>query len=144
MFCGSANGTLLPPMIVYKALNLYENWTQGGPLGTAFACSKSGWFEMTTFKAWFLRVFVPNTRHLTGEILLIGDNLASHFSPKVIQVAQELNIYFTALPPNSTHLMQPLDVCFFAPLKKAWRTILMKWRHVSRVTGSISKEVFHA
>jgi len=28
MFCGSAEGHLLPPMVVYKSKNLYQNWTQ--------------------------------------------------------------------------------------------------------------------
>ncbi|KAJ8954924.1 hypothetical protein NQ314_006998 [Rhamnusium bicolor] len=34
MVCGTANGDLLPPMVVYKSSNLYENGTQGGLLGT--------------------------------------------------------------------------------------------------------------
>jgi len=33
MFCGDATGHYLPPMVVYKAKNLYANWTKGGPLG---------------------------------------------------------------------------------------------------------------
>lgn len=32
------------------------------------------------------------------------------------------------LPPNATNLMQPLDVAFFAPLKKYWREILQQWK----------------
>ncbi|XP_030761080.1 uncharacterized protein LOC115886146 [Sitophilus oryzae] len=32
------------------------------------------------------------------------------------------------LPPNSTHLAQPLDLSFFRPLKIAWREILLKWK----------------
>ena len=45
MCCGSASGAFLPPFVVYKAQNLYENWTKGGPDGAGYACSKSGWFE---------------------------------------------------------------------------------------------------
>ena len=33
MFCGDAAGHFLPPMVVYKAKNVYENWTKGGPTG---------------------------------------------------------------------------------------------------------------
>lgn len=33
MFCGAADGTFLPPMVVYRAENLYEGWTKNGPLG---------------------------------------------------------------------------------------------------------------
>lgn len=32
------------------------------------------------------------------------------------------------LPPNSTHLTQPLDVAFFHPMKVAWRKILSDWK----------------
>lgn len=37
---------------------------------------------------------------------------------------EELNIRFTFLPPNFTHISQPLDVAFFGPLKRKWRNIL--------------------
>lgn len=50
MFCGIANGDLLPPMAAYKALNLHDNWTQGGPAGTKHPSSASGWFDMNLLK----------------------------------------------------------------------------------------------
>ncbi|KAJ8961477.1 hypothetical protein NQ318_014725 [Aromia moschata] len=83
MVCGNPNGDLLPPMVVYKALNIYENWTQGGPVGTKYASSAT----------------------------------------------------------NATHLMQPLDVAVFAPMKNKWREIL-EWRRESRYPGCIPKEQF--
>jgi hypothetical protein len=30
MLCASAKGVVMPPYVVYKALNLYESWTRGG------------------------------------------------------------------------------------------------------------------
>lgn len=39
MVCNNFNGALLSPMVVYKALNLYDNSTQGGPPGTRYASS---------------------------------------------------------------------------------------------------------
>lgn len=50
MMCGTADGKLLPPMVVYKSQNLYNNWTQGGPAGTVYSHSKSGWFDMNLFE----------------------------------------------------------------------------------------------
>ena len=46
MVCGSAVGRFLPPHVVYKTQNLYESWTEGGPVGAAYSVSKSGWFDM--------------------------------------------------------------------------------------------------
>ncbi|KAB0803107.1 hypothetical protein PPYR_00077 [Photinus pyralis] len=38
--------------------------------------------------------------------------------------------------------MQPLDVSFFAPMKRKWREILDLWRKECRRKGSIPKEHF--
>ncbi|KAK9738533.1 hypothetical protein QE152_g9755 [Popillia japonica] len=40
------------------------------------------------------------------------------------------------------HLMQPLDVAVFAPMKKKWRQILDQWRKENRHPGSLPKEQF--
>lgn len=145
MVCGNANGDLLPPMVVYKALNLYDNWTKGGPQGTKYASSSSGWFDMNLFETWFFELFLPHvesTRENNDKVVLIGDNLASHFSPKVIEACGANNIYITPFPANATHLMQPLDVAVFAPMKRKWREILDQWRKESRFQGTIPKEQF--
>lgn len=42
MVCGCANGILLPPIVVYKASNIYENWTVDGPPGTIYNNSSGG------------------------------------------------------------------------------------------------------
>ena len=50
MWCGNAVGNVLPPMIVYKAQNSYEVWEEGGPEGTKYAATKSGWFDSDMFE----------------------------------------------------------------------------------------------
>lgn len=142
MACGSASGNLLPPMVCYKAQNLYQGWTLGGPRGTLYDVSKSGWFEMTTFETWFLKLFIPAVAHLPGRKLLVGDNLASHFSPRVVELSRQHDIYFTALPSNATHMLQPLDVSVFHPMKVIWRDILDNFRKETRLKGTIPKEMF--
>ena len=147
MICGTADGELLPPMVVYKSKNLYNHWTQGGPPGTVYNHSKSGWFDMNLFEQWFVDILLPHIKEHSQkneQTIVIGDNLASHFSPLVIQTAKENNIYMTPLPPNSTHLLQPLDVSFFAPMKRKWRAVLDNWRKESRRKGTIPKEQFPA
>ncbi len=77
MFCGSAAGEMLPPMIVYKAQNLYISWTERGPKGALYSCSKSGWFDSFQFQKWFFQLLLPRLKRRPGKKLLIGDNLAS-------------------------------------------------------------------
>jgi hypothetical protein len=60
--------------------------------------------------------------------VLLGVNLAAHLSPDVLKLCQQHNIRFCFLPENSTHLMQPLDVSVFRPMKRHWREILRDWK----------------
>ncbi len=141
MFAGAASGTLLPPYVVYKADHLYDTWTCHGPTGTVYNRSKSGWFDMELFEDWFVRIPLPYFKSLKNDKprLLIGDNVSSHLSVKVIELCKQNNIRFVFLPPNTTHLTQPLDVGFFRPFKSAWKIILKEWKLKNR--GVISKAV---
>ncbi|CAH1964377.1 unnamed protein product [Acanthoscelides obtectus] len=62
MVAGNAAGQLLPPMVVYKTSNLYENWCTGGNPGTVYWNTISGWFDMSQFEKWFASTRTINTR----------------------------------------------------------------------------------
>ena len=115
MYCGSAAGQFLSPMVVYKAANCYIEWTYGSPPGTLFDSSKSGWFDSRTFERWFREIFIPETASLTGTKVVIGDSLTSHFSSDIIKACLENNIRFKCLIPNATHLLQRLILVFSDP-----------------------------
>ncbi|XP_064596806.1 uncharacterized protein LOC135463478 [Liolophura sinensis] len=144
MIAAVADGTVLPYYVVYRSKNLYDTWTTGGPERCRFNRSLSGWFDQVGFEDWFSNVILPYMRRLNGRKVLIGDNLSSHLSPYVIEKRQEHDIAFVFLPPNSTHLTQPLDVAFFRPMKIFWRQILDKWKisGEGRRCTSIPKDVF--
>ena len=88
-------------------------------------------------------VFVRFVKDLPGTKVLIGDNLSSHFSEKVLKLALENDILFVCLIANSTHLLQPLDVAFYGPLKRHWRKILDQWKtSCSKKAQTITKDKF--
>lgn len=128
MMCGNAVGEVLPPYVVYKAGKMWESWRENGPRGTRYNCSSSGWFDKDIFYDWFRSLLIPHVKHKPEKKILIGDNLSSHFSAEVLALCEEHNIVMVCLPPNSTHLTQPLDVAYFGPMKRAWRTILKDWK----------------
>lgn len=154
MMCASADGVLLPPYVVYKALNMYPSWASGGPKGEPCCnntCCKSGsqyhytvsgWFDMPTFERWFINVFIPHAKMIEGPKAVICDNLSSHLSPLVLKESKKNNIAFICLPPNSTHLSQPLDVAFFAPLKRAWSLILESFKKSNPNKSIVDKTLF--
>jgi len=143
MFTGTASGALLPTYVVYKAENMWQSWTEGGPAECRYNRSKSGWFDAVCFNDWFDTVIVPWARKTEGKKVIIGDNLSSHFTESVLKSCERLNIAFVCLPPNATHMMQPLDVAVYGPLKKTWRSVLTAWKETAgRSKASLPKDKF--
>lgn len=142
MMAISGSGVLLPPYVVYKSVHLYPTWVEGGPDETVYNRTKSGWFDTVTFDDWFDKILLPYCRKLPGRKVLIGDNLAAHTSMHVLRCCEQNDISFVLLPPNGTHLLQPLDVSFFGPFKKVWRSVLADWKLKNR--GCIVKSEFPA
>ena len=65
-------------------------------------------------------MYIPKCRPL----LLLLDGHASHFCPEVIKMAVKEKVIIFALPPNTTHLAQPLDRGCFSPLKTHWKQVV--------------------
>ena len=60
--------------------------------------------------------------------VVIEDNLTSHFSLEFGELCEQHNIRMSFLPPNSTHLLQPLDVGVFGPPKLAKKQVITAWK----------------
>ena len=142
MFCGSAAGQILPPYVVYRGANVYEEWCTGGPKGTVNTATQSGWFDSFSFLDWLKKSFLPSIRRLQGKKILIGDNLSTHISVDVINLCRENDIEFVCFPPNATDKMQPLDVGFFGPMKQAWRNQLTQFKIKNPSENPLDKCVF--
>ena len=148
MMAGTASGVLFPPYVIYTAQNLWTPWMENGPEKARYNTSKSGWSDSTCFGDWFFTTIVPYCKKLDAENgkcepkVLIGDNLSSHLSPKVLQACKELNVRFVFLLKNSTHLTQPPDVVFFKPMKSAWRKILTDYKLKHCTQSTIPKNDF--
>lgn len=140
---GSADGIRLPPYILYKGVNLFLRWTDGGPAAAMYGVSQSGWMEADNFMAWFVKLFLPAVNHLlhTGPVLLFVDGHHSHLSLPLIRTAKEKGVHLYCLPPHTTHILQPLDVGVFGPIKKAWNKIL-KEHKTQTMAANVTKEVF--
>ncbi|CAF4483235.1 unnamed protein product, partial [Didymodactylos carnosus] len=139
LFCVSASGVVLPPYIIYKAKNLYSDWYISG---AGYNTSESGWMEESTFYERFKHFFIPPVANTTPKlILLILDEHSYHHSVRTIELTTENDIVLLCLPPNSTRILQPLDVAFFKPIKQKYREILDEYYQTSQ-HNDISKKVF--
>ena len=52
------------------------------------------------------------------------DNCSSHRSDDIVELCDENNTDLVYFVPNSTHIFQPLDLCFFASFKAKIRSAI--------------------
>ena len=142
MFSGTASGHMLPVYVVFKAQNLYKTWIEGGERQWRYNRTISGWFDQQVFEDWFDHIIIPYAKAQEGKKVIIGDNLSSHLSPKVLELCTRFNISFVFLPPNATHICQPLDVAYFKPLKTAWRKQLELYKICHPGAATLPKHHF--
>ena len=91
---------------------------------------------------WMQECLEPATAsQLQGESqLLIVDGHASHISNEFKQFTRVKKIVCLCLSPRSTHLLQPLDVSVFGPLKQNYKKLLAEKTKFS--TYNINKADF--
>lgn len=120
--CISAAGKALPPLIIFKAKDTNSSWIpKHTPLDWRFTTSSSGWTSDSHGFEWLTKVFEPCTRPniRSQRRLLIMDGHSSHITARVISFCVNNAIDLLVIPPHCSHILQPLDVGVFSPLKQA-------------------------
>jgi hypothetical protein len=119
----NAAGWSVPPFLIFAGQYHLSAWYEEAeiPRDWAIAVSDNGWTNNELGVEW-LRHFDAHTKTRTigARRLLILDGHESHHSLKFQELCKENNIYTLCMPPHSSHLLQPLDVGCFSPLKRAY------------------------
>lgn len=114
-----ADGKLAPPIVAFKGARFPPSLMTHLPADSLSFVQQNGYFTQTTFPDVLKHIHYH--RPIKNQsLLLILDNSDSHLDSTSAELAKELNIILQFLPPNCTHRLQPLDVCFFGPLSSNW------------------------
>ena len=118
--CVNAAGYCMPPLVILDRVSLPAYFHVGEVPGTKYGLSRKGWIDRELFRQWFILHFL---RYAPSDhpLLLLLDGHSSHFCPDTVHLAAEHDIIILVLPPNATHLLQPLDKGIFGPLKAYWK-----------------------
>ena len=110
-----------------------EKLQQEAVPGTLFECSENGWINQGLYLKWFMFFLanIPPAR----PVLLIEDGHASHITLDVIRLARENDVHLLCIPARTTHLLQPLDVGVFKPLKSYFSKVCK--RHLAANPGQV-------
>jgi len=120
--CVGATGFCMPPMVIWDRQSLSPELTIGEVPGTIYGLSKKGWIDHELYDIWFNNHFLRYAPAVK-PILLMLDGHSSHYCPDTIRLAAKHQVILFALPPNTTHLSQPLDKGCFSSLKESWKQV---------------------
>lgn len=120
---GNAIGNAIPPYYIFPGVKFDRSLLlDGTPPGSDGQCSKTGWSNSEVFKTYLEKHFLKYVCHeKSGNTLLIlFDGHRSHISLTLQQWAESKNIILFILPPHCSHILQPLDIGCFGPLKACY------------------------
>ena len=126
MGCGNAAGTMIPPLVIFKGVRTNSYLVDGAPEGWGIRFTKSGWMNGCVFEDWLEHHFLPyidkhiRPHNLTQKIILFLDGHLSHETLYSLELASKRHVEIVCLPPQTTHVLQPLDISFFKSLKSRW------------------------
>ncbi|KAG6996134.1 Tigger transposable element-derived protein 1 [Fusarium oxysporum f. sp. conglutinans] len=119
----NAEGWAIDPFIVVAGQYHLANWYRESnlPGDWAITTTQNGWTDNETGLEWLKHFDRCTVNRSVGSYrLLILDGHESHHSTDFEIYCEEHNIITLCMPPHSSHLLQPLDVGRFGPLKKAY------------------------
>lgn len=115
----NAAGQTGPCLTIFKGQRLSDDLKLNAPANSLVCVSPNGWMNSEIFLQ-FMRHFEENIPP-ARPVLIILDSHCSHLSVDVMKFREEKNIIFLTFPSHTTHILQPLDVSVFGPMKAAWK-----------------------
>lgn len=129
LVCGNAAGQLVPSLAMFPYKRLPTNIASSMPKGWGIGHSDNGWMTGEKFYEYIANVFHPLlVENVQFPVVLFVDGHCSHLTFPLSQLCREKNIEIIALYPNATHILQPMNVAVFRPLKSAWAKVVLQWR----------------
>lgn len=116
----NALGWTVPPYIIVSGKYHLSSWYQNSTLpdNWVIATSSNGWTINERGLEWIQHFDRYTKLRTTGKYrLLVLDGHESHHSTEFELYCKDNDIITLCMPPHSSHILQPLDVGCFGPLK---------------------------
>ena len=145
--CISASGASLDPLVIYNGKSIQQQWFPDKLLpklrNWSFTVSENGWTSNSHTLEWLTKVFIPRTKPQDPQQrrLLILDGHGSHVQDQFMFECFKHHVHLLYLPAHTSHILQPLDLAIFSPLKASYR----KWAHklfIQTDTSAMGKSGF--
>ena len=128
----SANGSFNKPLVVYPGAHTPKYNFGGGvnPDDYSLGYSQNGWMTADVFFTWLSSIFYPEIKDsVSFPVIFFLDGHTSHINLAIADFCAENNIILYCFPAHASHILQPLDVSVFGPLKKKWNKSINHFRN---------------
>jgi hypothetical protein len=119
----SATGRKIRPLVIFKGKDLQSSWFPHDNIPDWFyTSSEKGWTSNNVAFEWLQRIFLIDTvpKNSIGRILVL-DGHGSHITVDFLYTCKVNNVHLVFLPAHSSHVLQPLDLSCFSPIKSRYR-----------------------
>ena len=133
VFCGTILGDFLPVQLIYQGKSQRCHPHHQFPSGWDITHSPKHWSTEETMLQYISNIIAPyveNVRHLLGDrkpAIVIIDNFKAQITAPVNALLEEHNIHVCLLPPNTTDLLQPMDISVNKPAKDFLKRKFQEW-----------------
>ncbi|EAX68197.1 DDE superfamily endonuclease containing protein [Trichomonas vaginalis G3] len=124
-----ADGTTMKPMVILPQKKTLDAELED--LDAFFVRSESGWMNKYLFMVYCI-MFICKVQEKRSQMnvfdaqvpfLLIVDGHPSRLSFLAVRLLSAFNIELLVLPGHTSHILQPLDVGIFSPLKAQFKKL---------------------
>lgn len=145
LICFTASGKICPPLVVFPYVRPPRAVVESIPESWVLGKSDTGWMKGDVFYEYIVNDFNKwvSDNNIKRPIILFIDGHKSHMTMALSEACERNGIILYALPPNTTHILQPADVSVFRPLKEGWRNTVRKWQNMTEnINSSVTKTNF--
>ena len=120
LFTVNAAGEFTTPLTVFKYHRIPRACIESAPKNWGIGKTENSWMTSESFYEYFTNVLHPFLvpRKITLPIVLFLDGHVFHLSLQLSSFCKENQIEICCFPPHATHILQPLGISVFFPLKQ--------------------------
>ena len=126
-----ADGSIPPPLIIYPRKRISVQMAEQFPKNYDFCVGKSekGYITFQTFYEYIVNDFNQwlERNDVPKPVVIFTDWHETRNNYHLAKAMDKLGIIMIGLLPNTTHLLQPLDVACFKPLKSNWAKAVQRY-----------------
>lgn len=141
----TASGKTIAPTVVFPYVRPPRDVVESMPPDWFLGRSDSGWMKSEIFYEYVVNGVNKwiDENNIKRPVLLLVDGHRTHLTMELSEYCSNSGIILYALPPNTTHMMQPADVSVFKPLKSQWKKTVREWQiRLENINSVLTKATF--